>query len=85
MTGPFDVPQYSKVATPSFERIVSLQVLNNKEKTHTETIESNTSCMCFDTFEDHVCNGDGAGWVSCYCRRWLHDDCVEDYVVIKVE
>ena len=51
------------------------------KKTHTETTDPITCCMCFGTFEDNVCNGDGAGWVSCYCGRWLHEECVEDYVV----
>ena len=39
--------------------------------------------MCFGSFEDDVRDGDGAGWVSCDCGRWLHEDCVEDYVVNK--
>ena len=68
MTEPFNAP-YSEVkvhfnvlhcsevtgSLPSSERIVSSQVLNNKEKTHTETINPNTSCMCFGIFEDDVC------------------------------
>ena len=31
--------------------------------------------------KDDVCDGDGAGWVSCHCGIWLHEDCVEEYVV----
>ena len=46
VTGPSDVPHSSEVAGPSSssERIVSLHALNNKEKTHTETIDPNTCC-----------------------------------------
>ena len=54
---------------------------NPKGKASVESIDPNTCCMCFGSFEDDVCNGDGAGWVSCNCGRWLHEDCVEDYVV----
>ena len=54
---------------------------NPKGKASVESIDPNICCMCFGSFEDDVCNGDGAGWVSCNCGRWLHEDCVEDYVV----
>ena len=82
VTGPSDVPYSSEVAglSSSSERIVSLNALNNKENTHTETIDPNTCCMCFGSFEDDVCDGDRAGWVSCHCGRWLHEDCIEEYV-----
>ena len=70
VTEPSDVPCSS-------ERVVSL---HNKD---TETINPNICCMCFGSFEDDVHDGAGAGWVSCNCGRWLHEDCVEDYVVNK--
>ena len=39
--------------------------------------------MSFGSFEDDVHDGDGVGWASCKCGRWLHNDCVEDFVVNK--
>ena len=58
--------------------------MNNKEKTYTETINPNTCCMCFGFFGDDVCYENGAGWVSCNCGGWLHEDCVEDYTINKI-
>ena len=88
VTEPSDVPCFSEVAGPSgvpcsSERVVSLHALNNKEKTCIETIDPNICCMCFGSFEDDVHDGDGARWVSCNCSRWLHEDCVEEFVVNK--
>ena len=83
VTGPFDVPHSSEVAGPSSssERIVSLHALNNKEKHIKLLTLIATCCMCFGSFQDDVCDGDGAGWVSCHYGRWLHEDCIEEYVV----
>ena len=53
-------------------------------KHNIETINSNTCCMCFGFFGDDVYNENGAGWVSYNCGGWLHEDCVEDYVINKI-
>ena len=44
------------------------------------SIDVNTCCMCFDTYENDVLEGNGAEWIDCACGRWLHLDCAEDCV-----
>ena len=48
-----------------------------------EEIDPNTCCMCFVSFEEDLLDGCGAEWISCPCRRWLHEDYAEGYVVDK--
>ena len=33
--------------------------------------------VCFETYENDVLEGNGAEWIDCACRRWLHLDCAE--------
>ncbi len=38
-------------------------------------VDTNTCCVCFETYEDDVVEGNGREWIECSCGRWLHEDC----------
>ena len=45
-----------------------------------DSIDVNVCCMCFETYENDVLEGNGAEWIDCACGRWLHLDCAEDCI-----
>jgi len=48
-----------------------------------ETIDPNICCMCFESWDDDVFDGDGADRISCKCGRWPHEGCAQDVVEDK--
>ena len=44
-------------------------------------IDINVCCTCFISYKDDFISGSGMDWISCSCRRWLHEDCAEDCVI----
>ncbi len=48
-----------------------------------EAISCDTCCVCFQHYNDGILLGTGAEWVQCVCERWLHEDCIVDYVIDK--
>ena len=53
----------------------------NTSGTVDDSIDVNVCCMCFETYENDVLEGNGAEWIDCACGRCLHLDCAEDHIV----
>ena len=53
---------------------------SNLERSSNDSIDVNVCCMCFVHYDDDVLEGSGADWIFCKCGRWLHEDCMEDFV-----
>ena len=43
--------------------------------TEDTVINTNTCCICFETYEVHVNEENGREWMECSCGQWLHEDC----------
>ena len=41
-----------------------------------ETVHENHCCACFGFYDEDI--GTGREWVECSCKRWLHEDCVDE-------
>ena len=41
-----------------------------------ETVHENLCCVCFGSYDEDI--GTGREWVECSCKRWLHEDCVDE-------
>ncbi len=41
-----------------------------------ESFDTEHCCACLGSYEDDV--GTGREWLECGCRRWIHEECVED-------
>ena len=37
-------------------------------------------CECFGTFEEDISPGNGAEWVQCACKQWIHVECISETV-----
>ena len=37
-------------------------------------------CECFGTFEEDISLGNGAEWVQCACKQWIHVECISETV-----
>lgn len=53
-----------------------------KDSSGTE-VNQNQCCVCFGTFDEDM--GTGCEWVECACTRWLHEDCVQEVVVMFLD
>ena len=38
-------------------------------------------CECFGTFEEDISLGNGAEWVQCACKQWIHMECISETVI----
>ena len=36
-------------------------------------IDTDTCCVCFESYEDDVKEANGHEWIECSCGRWLHE------------
>ena len=78
-----DVDAVAEANNPS----LSKEINNTTESTGStlgtvnDSIDVNVCCMCFETYENDVLEGNRAEWIDCACGRWLHLDCAEDHVV----
>ena len=78
-----DVNAVAEANNPSFSK----EINNTTESTGSTlgtvngSIDVNVCCMCFETYENDVLEGNGAEWIDCARGRWLHLDCAEDHVV----
>jgi len=65
-------------------RVSTDDIATASSTTTTETDVSdwshNTCCVCFAQFED---DDEVEDWVQCACKRWLHEDCMNDIVYDK--
>lgn len=41
-----------------------------------EMVDDNLCCVCFGSYDEDI--GTGREWVECSCKRWLHEDCVDE-------
>ena len=41
-----------------------------------ETVHENLCCVCFGSYDEDI--GTGREWVECSCKRWLHEDTVDE-------
>ena len=39
-------------------------------------MRTSACCVCFGSYDEDI--GTGREWAECSCKRWLHEDCVDE-------
>lgn len=58
----------------------TLQTRSKTTPQEAPEINSNICCVCFRSYEDDFVEETGMEWVQCVCKRWLHEECIDNVV-----
>jgi len=56
---------------------------NEPDQSEEGTVDNEDAiyCECNVSYEDDVCNGSGEDWVHFACKRWIHENCIDEVVI----
>ena len=64
-----------------------MEPLTSKEPDQSEEGKVNNDdticCECNVSYEDDVHNGSREDWIHCACKRWIHENCIDEVVMVK--